>query len=159
MWLCYEVVYQWAGGKHIKKSPNRLSPLNHSHYTEANKPPRDLNNFLLMNDEKLKSCGNTMLCLDTVAFSWASRISIILMILERAVAKTKDDWDCCFVVFVVWCRLARVQLRSDRGAITSISSRLNLCHVDADANCVQTVVSKEVNHWLFSNVKVFCNCY
>lgn len=70
--IMLEVVYQREEGKHIKKSPNRLSLLNLSHCTEANKPPRDLNDFLLMSNEKWKKLWkyNAMLGYNRILISF-----------------------------------------------------------------------------------------
>lgn len=66
------------------------------------------------------------------------------MSLERSLAKNKRSPRHCFANDGAGHKelLARLQLRSDQETITSISSRLNLYHVDT-ANCVQAIVSKD----------------
>lgn len=56
--------------KPLTCSPSRRGPLKLISHQETWK------NFSLMSDEKLKSCGNPMLCLDPTAFSLAFQISI-----------------------------------------------------------------------------------
>lgn len=67
----------WEVQKSSLRKPLTSLPLGKSLSLHSNKYPRKkVNDFLIVSNEKLKSCGNPMLCLEPAAFPLTFQISI-----------------------------------------------------------------------------------